>query len=371
MPGQNKTQKALAWFASLALLLLIVQVNRRWRSSQLPSPDTTAGGEDGIPVGGWGDWKYIYEPSLLPLPPGATVEHAHGIVIDDAGQLVITYQDQVDSSRCLLRWNPTEYDKIPTFLGPGEALCKGVPHGLRADFEKDPETGEERMVLYHANNEQALHKTTMEGNILWTVTGKPEEKGAFKPTWFAADPKSPYVYLADGYGSSKVFVFDKSNGTYTGHSFGGRGSIHGKFQTDHAITWDWRWNQMLVTDRENHRLEYFKTDANDPSVFEYTHTISYAPMLQRPCNIRPRKDGFAIIPFLEGPVGIVDNHNNLVSVINITDVLGDRGFLHPHDAHFVPDGSGDFVLVTWNPGHIGYFRRVHDDQAEPLATNRF
>jgi hypothetical protein len=65
-----------------------------------------------------------------------------------------------------------------------------------------------------------------------------------------------------------------------------------------------------------------------------------------------------IIASLEGMVGIVNAKNDLVSVLNITDKLGHLGFLHPHDAHVLSNNSGDFVLVTWNPGRIGYFRRI-------------
>ena len=84
----------------------------------------------------------------------------------------------------------------------------------------------------------------------------------------------------------------------------------------------------------------------------------------------PLKFSLFMVIIFAVKVGIVDSQNNLMSVINITDVLGDRGFLHPHDAHFVPDDSGDFVLVTWNPGRIGYFRRLQDyDEAESLADN--
>jgi hypothetical protein len=137
---------------------------------------------------------------------------------------VITYQDKSDQSKCLLRWKASGYDKIPEFLGPGESLCQGVPHGLRAAVENN------QTVLYHANNQQALHKTTVDGDILWTVQGKPNPDEDFSPTWFASQPESPYVYLADGYGASKVWVYHRVNGTYTGHSFGGHGSEHGKFQ---------------------------------------------------------------------------------------------------------------------------------------------
>lgn len=317
-----------------------------------------------IPVDGWGDWSYVYDPSFLPLPPEATVDHAHGIAIQDDGTLVITYVDKVDTSRCLLRWNASGYQEIPEFLGPGTSLCQGVPHGLRAAFDED--SGE--TVLYHANNEQSLHKTTINGDIIWSNNEKPAGNN-YRPTWFASQPGSPFVYLADGYGSSKIFVYNKTSGAHTGRSFGGRGnsSQHGNFQTSHAIEWDRRSQQMVVCDRENHRLEYFRVNQTDDTVFEYTHTVSFFPLLKRPCNIRVRPgDGAAIIPFLEGPVGIVNYDNELVSVVNISATLGDQGFLHPHDAHFVPGTSGDFVLVTWNPGRIGYFRRT--TKAEYTAT---
>ena len=337
-----------------------------------------------IPVGGWGDWQYTYEPSFLPVPPEASIEHAHGIVIQEDGTIVITYQDKVDPSKCLLRWNTTssgstDYQHMPDFLGPGKTLCAGVPHGLRAAVEMNVKKQE--TLLYHANNDQALHKTDMNGEMLWTVLGPPmlpnntnppaNSSQQYKPTWFASQPGSPFVHLADGYGSSKIYVFDKANGTYTGQSFGGIGSEHGKFQTCHAITWDWRWEQMVVCDRENHRLEYFRVDQNDPSVFTYTQTVSFYPLLRRPCNIRVRQgDGAAIVPALEGTVGILNSQNNLVSLINITATLGDQGFLHPHDAHFLPGTSGDFVLVTWNPGRIGYFRRQVADGTDVLMSNK-
>jgi hypothetical protein len=90
--------------------------------------------------------------------------------------------------------------------------------------------------------------------------------------------------------------------------------------------------------------------------------------LYRPCNIRYHPETQqAIIPFLEGNVGIFEKpsfdnpqYQRLEGILNITQTLGHLGFLHPHDAHFLP--NGDFVLVTWAPGRIGYFRRVEKDK---------
>jgi hypothetical protein len=304
---------------------------------------------------------------MLPLPVEATVEHAHGIVIDETdGTVIITYKDAIDPTKCLLRWKRDAMMKAGEFIGPktNDSLCRGVPHGLIAAAEEVDGKGRSAngkpTVLYHANNDQLLHKTTMDGEILWTVEGSlnTSSDDLYSPTWFASQPDSPYIHMADGYGSSKIFVLDKVHGNYTGHSFGGHGSDHGFFQTCHSIAWDWRTQEMVVCDRENHRLEYFQVDAKDPSKFSYSRTLSFYPLLQRPCNIRIRpRDGYAIVPFLEGSVGILNQYNELLSIINITDNLGDQGFLHPHDASFV-GSNGDFIVVTWNPGRIGYFRRV-------------
>lgn len=321
--------------------------------------------ESKVFVGGWENWTYFYDPVLLPLPNSANVEHAHGIYIDNSNSIIITYKDKEDSSKCLLKWNVEKYHETPVFLGPGQSLCEGVPHGLASR-----EDNEEQVVLYHANNNQVIHKTTTDGTIIWsTARAPPNSTDSYSPTWLAAAPNSPYLYLADGYGSNRIYVFYQSNGTYTGHSFGGVGTDHGKFQTCHSIYWDERIDKMVVSDRENHRLEYFDIHQQDPSVFEYSHTSSFVPHLERLCNLRVnRQSGRGILAALEGTVGIVNAHNELISVVNITKYLGDQGFLHPHDAHLLP--NGDFVLVTWNPGQIGYFRRATNDEQLQVTQRR-
>ena len=80
--------------------------------------------------------------------------------------------------------------------------------------------------LYHANNEQKLTKTTLDGTIVWQVDGNfgQNASDAYRPTWFAAPPGgSELAYLCDGYGSNKVYVFNRTDGRYTGRSYGGAG----------------------------------------------------------------------------------------------------------------------------------------------------
>jgi hypothetical protein len=377
----------------LMLLLLALQaVALGFGNNKEDSSSSTS-----IFVGGSGNWTYVFEP--LTLPHDCAMEHAHGISIDESSDgdsiisIIVTYKDANDPSKCLLKWSSKnaygEYNEPAEYLGPGEALCRGVPHGLATAREKTIRSSnehDEEYVLYHANNEQALYKTRMDGSIIWSSLGPPpqtqtpttlfsdDDDTLYRPTWIAVAPDhvSPYLYVADGYGSNSIYVYYKSNGTYTGHVFGGNGTAHGKFQTCHSIYWDERIHKMAVCDRENHRLEYFDIASssssddddhknNDPQqrpMFQYSHSHTFEPFLQRLCNLRVRpSDGMGILASLEGMVGIVNAQNELISVLNVSDQLGQLGFLHPHDAHFIGD-DGSFVLVTWNPGQVGYFRRV-------------
>ena len=64
----------------------------------------------------------------------------------------------------------------------------------------------------------------------------------------------------------------------------------------------------------------------------------------------------AAIADLTGSVQIVDERSNAVlSVVNVSGILGDSGHLHPHDAQLLP--SGDLIVATWNPGRVSYWRR--------------
>ena len=249
------------------------------------------------------------------------------------------------------------------------------PHGLR--IAKEPNG---TSVFYMANNNAALFKTTLDGDVIWSVYNRPttdpagEKKtnatkcafgapNGYCPTWFEHQPDSDYLYMTDGYGSNKMYIYTV-DGKYTGTAVGGTGGPdrHGKFNIAHSISWDPRRKQMAVSDRVNHRLEYFDIDAKDPHKFDYASTTMQdfaGNNTGLVCNVRFLNDTWAITPTLEGPVFIMGNENNLLSTIDVNALLGTKGtkqgFDHPHDAIFLP--NGDFVVATWNPGRIGYFTR--------------
>jgi len=320
-------------------------------------------------IGGQGDFKYQYMPNLVNVPAGCCLGdggesnlkcNAHGTVTDAAGNIYVTYDNGGSSDKnCLIRWKPDGTE--PEFMtGGNTTLCDGTAHGLKIATEDGTE------YLYHANNQQKLTKTTLDGTIIWQVNGNfgQTTTAPYRPTWFATPPNSEYIYLCDGYGSNNVYVFDRKDGKFTNHTFGGKGdrSQHGKFSTNHGCTYDPRLeNTIVVSDRANSRLEFFEYDPASPAKFEYTKTVDLLPQMGAgtlPCNIRmyPEQDGRAIVPDLSGPVAVLDKTNTVISVVNVSVLLNFDKEQHPHDAMFLP--NGDMVVATWNPGRVSYWKKL-------------
>ncbi len=302
---------------------------------------SSAGSGDGV-ITGSGSFRYEYVADKLVLPAEVKMRHGHGLCHDADGNVYFTYEpEQVHAAtRALVRFRPDGTGAV--LLGSDNALAKGAPHGLNLQLEKDGTT-----VLYHANNEATVHKTRLDGAILWTRKWGPE-MGNYKPTDAVALPGSDRVFIADGYGSSMLHVMKTEDGVYAGKSWGGAGAAHGELNCPHGITYDPRRKLLLAADRGNKRLEYFTLNG------QYHSTIE-AKEIQAPCNADVWGEHL-LVPNLDGPVVILDKNNQVVSVIEVGKLLGEQGFKHPHDAIWLP--NGDVVVCTWNPGRLGYWRKL-------------
>ena len=252
--------------------------------------------------------------------------------------------------------------------GGGAALCAGTPHGLTLAAEGGG------TFLYHANcgtkppryGSGKLTKTDLRGNVVWQhdgpVPGTPMTAANYRPTWWVVPPTGDFVYLGDGYGSSNVYVFGR-DGTFANKTFGGKGGAHGKFNNCHGLHWDPRSDQVVVADRENHRIEFY--DVAVDGSFAYNHTVVPAYGIagtQRPCNVRVLEgagnatlNGLAVVADLgaddqskpgvaRGQVAVLDQSNALLSVIKVSELLGAQGSVHPHDAIML--ANGDIVVAT-------------------------
>ena len=315
-------------------------------------------------IGGQGDFTYQYDAGKLQPPPGASIVNAHGLVTDAAGNIILAYENDGKSDfNCLIRWAP-DGTGAEFLTGGGRALCDGTPHGLTVASENGTE------FLYHANNDQKLTKTTLDGTIVWQRTGNfgQDPSLPYRPTWFAVPPASRYIYLCDGYGSNNVYPFDRYTGAWARVTYGGKGGMteHGKFSTNHGCTYDPRAGMIAVSDRANHRLEYLRFDPALPDGLAYDHTVDMRPGMggaTLPCNLRayPAQEGRAISPALDGPVAVLDAHDAVVSVVNVSVLLAAEQHKHPHDAIFL--ANGDMAVATWAPGRLSYWMRLHPPAA--------
>lgn len=306
-----------------------------------PAPSGTADPHAPI-VSGTGDFRYQYDPAKLTLPPEVKMRNGHGLCLDSSGNIYFTFEPEKveEQTRCLVRFAPDGTG--PNLLGSDNALAHGTPHGLNIYTDKDGNA-----VLYHANNNATVHKTTLDGKVLWTQHWS-AQMGNYKPTDAVAPPNSDRVLIADGYGSSMIHALKTADGIYAGKSWGGLGAAHGELNCPHGITYDVRRKLLLTADRGNKRLEYFTPSG------AYHSTIE-APEITAPCNADIRGD-FVLVPDLNGPLVILDKDNKVVSVIEVGKLMGDRGLKHPHDAIWL--ANGDIAVCTWNPGRLGYWRRL-------------
>jgi len=276
---------------------------------------------------------------------------------------------------CLVRWKHNSFSESPEIIdNAASAMCKGGTgsygtdsvHGIRRVMEPCHDSTKQCEYLYHANNNQGLFKTDLDGNVIWAKYGQPGNETShlmppshsFTPTWFDKQPGSKYLYLADGYGSSKIYIYD-TEGKYQDIVFDGTEDNGTRFHTPHAISWDPRFEQMVVSDRSNKRLVYYDINMTDPKIFKLS---SVEKVDGQPCNVRfwtsPQGHKLAVVPTLEGLVYVYSGKgpkDGLVQTINVTKDMGLRhGHDDPHDAIFT--NTGDVVVGTYADGYIGHWK---------------
>ena len=146
-------------------------------------------------------------------------------------------------------------------------------------------------------------KMKTDGTPVLKITAPPEAGFKTPNEWriTAAVPGSDgSIYIANGYGDSRIFHFD-GKGNYL-RSYSGKGSEPGSLDCSHGLTIDTRYGQplLLVCDRENRRLCHFDLDG------KYVDTVTNH--LRRPCQISLHGD-YAIVSELEGRVTVLDRDN--------------------------------------------------------------
>jgi hypothetical protein len=253
-----------------------------------------------VQLSGNGEWTYASVSDWGALPAGTTFGGTHGAIAQDkAGNIYVSTQSDTgvlvySPEGRLLRKIATAYPEIHSLV----PAVEGGEEYFYATVQKG--TPQENWLFL---------KMRTDGTVVLKITAPPEAGFKSHNEWriTAAIPAPDgSIFIANGYGDSRIFRFDK-NGNYKA-SYSELGNGEGQLNCSHGLSLDTRYGQplLLVCDRENRRLCHFDLDGR------YVRTVTQH--LRRPCQVSFHRD-YAVVSELEGRVTILDRDNAPVAFI--------------------------------------------------------
>ena len=258
---------------------------------------------------GNGEWTYEVVPNWGSLPAGTTFGGTHGAIAqDNAGKIYVSTQ----SATGILVYTPeghlteTIAHEFPEVHSMVHAEENGVEYFYTTVQKGTP------------SENWLFVKMKIDGTPVLKITAPPQAGFKAANEWritAALPAPDGSLFIANGYGDSRIFRFDRA-GNYV-RDYSGKGTDPGLLNCSHGLALDTRYDQplLLVCDRENRRLCHFDLDG------KYVRTVT--EHLRRPCQISFH-DNYAIVSELEGRVVILDRDNVPVAF------LGDN----PHKAQW-------------------------------------
>ncbi len=263
-----------------------------------------------------------------------------GVVVDKAGSIYVSANKGV-----------------VVFAPDGKKLREytTVEHMSMHDIEIREENGVE--YIYGARNmhREGVKMRASDGKIVMHLPFA-KESGLnpikFNPTAVTVAPNGD-IYLADGYASNVIFVFDK-DGKYKSH-FGVKGNGMEQFNTCHGMTLDTRYNppRLLICDR-NHkpkgRLLHYSLAG------EFIEEVITG--LGMPTSVAIQGD-YVSVPDLHGRVVILDKSNTIMAVLGHNADPKKRGNFKVKQADWIEgvfsgthgsywDKDGNLYVQDWN-----------------------
>ena len=230
-------------------------LDRNWAlSREILLTDFKAVHVSRVAWGGWGNfnrlgWREPTAPKLTTsfpeLPEGMQLGGVSGVEIDADGNVLVFHRGKSP----ILVFSP-EGKFLRSF---GEGLYDST-HFVRCDHEGNIWTTD--------NKNHTVVKLDASGKVLQTfgerdVAG--EDAGHFNRPADIAFGVNGDIFIADGYGNSRIAKFDQS-GKFL-FAWGKKGKEDGEFDLPHAIQLDSK-GLVYVGDRENNRIQVFDQEGN-------------------------------------------------------------------------------------------------------------
>ena len=301
---------------------------------------------------GNGAWTYEVVSNWGQLPAGKSFGGTHGaIATDKAGHVYVSTQSETgilvySPDGALIKTIANEYPEVHSIFlaqeGGEEFLYTTVQKG----------TPKENWLFV---------KMKIDGTVVQKITAPPEAGFKALNEWritAAVPAPDGSLFIANGYGDSRIFRFDK-NGNYRS-SYGSKGTADGQFDCSHGLAVDTRYDQplLLVCDRENRRLCHFDFDG------KFVRTVTQH--LRRPCQVSFHRD-YALVSELEGRVTILDRDNAPVAFLGDNPQkaqwanyqlqpadIAPAFFSAAHGCHI--DSQANIYVSDWN--HIGRITKL-------------
>jgi DNA-binding beta-propeller fold protein YncE len=213
--------------------------------------------------------SYTSVPNLLKLPPNLYLGEGIGVATNSKGHILVYTRS--GETRLF------EFDSKGQFLREiGEGLYGFLfAHAVRVDAQDNIWAVDEgsnmvikfnpegRVVMLLGRRPEALDGlvATPPGNAP-ALPAQPYEFS--RPTDVAWDPAGN-IFVADGYGNSRIVKYDK-NGRFLA-SVGTKGSAPGQLNLPHSIAADAKGN-IYVGDRSNRRIEVFDDDLKFKAIYD-------------------------------------------------------------------------------------------------------
>ena len=304
---------------------------------------------------GNGEWTYAVVPHWGQLPEGKSFGGTHGAISSDkAGNVYVSTQSQTgilvyDPNGRLIRTIATAYPEV---------------HSLHYAEENGEEFFYTTVQKGTPEENWLFLKIKTDGTVVQKIKAPPAA-GFHAPNEWRITAAVPgpdgSIFIANGYGDSRIFKFNK-HGDYQS-SFSGHGSEDGKCDCSHGLAVDLRYDQplLLVCDRENLRLSHYDFDGKFVG-----HVTQH---LRRPCQVSFHGD-YAVVSELQGRVTILDKDNMPVAFLGDNPLRSQWANyqLNPESiaatqfsaAHgcFI-DGAGNIYVSDWNQaGRLTKLTRV-------------
>jgi sugar lactone lactonase YvrE len=304
------------------------------------------------PIYGHNEMKFSMNNEWGNLNPEKTpVNDCHEMVQDSKGRILLLTNETKN--------NLIIYNKSGKLIDTWGTQFPGA-HGLTIQ-----KTGKEDLLFITDTNRHQVFKTTITGEIIFTIDvpmepGIYEKKEAFVPTETAVTTNGDF-YIADGYGAQYILHYDEKGKLL--NYFGGKGTGDEHLDNAHGICIDYRKTTptLIITDRSR---KAFKRFSMDGKLLEVIH-------LPGACVCRPVISGdYLYAAVLRSPtlnnassgfVTILNKDNKVVSNIGGSAPVYENGqlsplsqtekiFTHPHDV--CVDDEGSIYVAQWASGKV-------------------